>query len=1071
MSTVKSPDFERLEALNAQIDVWVDEEEFDWIDNGTFKLTDSAQEYVRVLFLDDFCTAEADSTWRRALSPSVSPNMRAPIRAIAAGDGGPEEPLDQEEIGRLWSALFWAKLLRSMIQRKGTDCYFRRLDHVVTYLQNNLPQPERRARKTKLAVIYLLELAAASIGYEGLGFAQRAHDVTKSVREGSKANRLSGEFYDLWARYNMGIAYFHQAHYRESVREFNWIIQKMQQLEKKHGELPLYFVQRKSADLLYFPSVRYRADVQLKLQLAYHALDTLDKHFWHRSTAPAPCQDVRAKLIQVEAYQQMELPVHSWDLLKVLCNEPALFKTDLGFGEDCNIPVVKFGDTWLNAKVRLLGLLIDDHLLKLEDLIEKEGRANERGKHVVAAYFERLGKVLSTSYFEAVRHDEPDRQGYFEQVARLLGLLSTARTIWKNDECLARQLGQSGLWIYEDQRHNLLPLVNESSARARKVCQTCSKEQITLERLGPDHYERFTDDVLKFLDDRAVDEDLRSDKENFIKELIRLERVSREDLRVHDLELRYRSSKVTDQSQPAYWSCRYCFSGRVVNKVKMAAFADLLPCVQSGGNETSLNAVDYEKVMSDWHDRSLHSLRDHSVQQPMVNSLRFVGLQRWNSTSPAQGRSMGGGYLLYRTNDKGHIDLGIAIDPGFDFVRNLFRMGFSLADIDIVLLSHAHADHVRDFESMVLLLYDLAKKTRQKKRLHVILTLGIYRRLSYIIEDPSFRLHIEPYVIDIEKEIDPTFFETLSTGQSGVSFRFVSTKNTHPLRYRALLPKETGKIPDVAIWPTRAYHDDQSGFSDSFGFRLDLAAQGASRRVFGYTGDTKWVYPKIEDPSGKPRRRIIEDVAKQYVDCDAVLIHLGSLIDRDKADDQFRFEGYVPKNGISENCEDLVRRKNHPYLPGTLRLLSTLDHSRRRHGKKGNPLVLVSEFGEELRGGIRVDLNDRLAKTYRDSFQFLPVDVGMDVLLWRGETGQIGKGQRDAREAPAHKVPSVLCAQCNKYVELDRARFERFGEDEALFCVCATCQKGTPWNVLQDRLHHLYHVGREPVSASDSTEG
>ena len=89
-------------------------------------------------------------------------------------------------------------------------------------------------------------------------------------------------------------------------------------------------------------------------------------------------------------------------------------------------------------------------------------------------------------------------------------------------------------------------------------------------------------------------------------------------------------------------------------------------------------------------------------------------------------------------------------------------MGFSLMDVDIVLISHAHPDHLWDFESMVQLLHELQVKTHKIHQLNVVLTLGSYHRLSHIINNPGLRRFINPLVIDIRKEIEPDFFKKLA---------------------------------------------------------------------------------------------------------------------------------------------------------------------------------------------------------------------------------------------------------------------------------------------------------------------
>jgi hypothetical protein len=54
----------------------------------------------------------------------------------------------------------------------------------------------------------------------------------------------------------------------------------------------------------------------------------------------------------------------------------------------------------------------------------------------------------------------------------------------------------------------------------------------------------------------------------------------------------------------------------------------------------------------------------------------------------------------------------------------------------------------------------------------------------------------------------------------------------------------------------------------------------------------------------------------------------------------------------------------------------------------------------------------------------------------------------------------VRCVQCEYFVPLDEVDFKTYGHDEALFCVCITCLKSTPQNVLEDKLWSLYEIGR-----------
>ena len=117
----------------------------------------------------------------------------------------------------------------------------------------------------------------------------------------------------------------------------------------------------------------------------------------------------------------------------------------------------------------------------------------------------------------------------------------------------------------------------------------------------------------------------------------------------------------------------------------------------------------------------------------------------------------------------------------------------------------------------------------------------------------------------------------------------------------------------------------------------------------------------------------------------------------------------------------------------------------------------MGEFGEELRGKIRLDFISRLKETYGQAIDILPIDVGVDVLL---DWDLSSKCENPPILKETDKNPKVWCVQCRHFVTLADVDFIPYGHDEALFCVCKTCKKATPDNVLQERLRALYEVGR-----------
>jgi tetratricopeptide (TPR) repeat protein len=109
---------------------------------------------------------------------------------------------------------------------------------------------------------------------------------------------------------------------------------------------------------------------------------------------------------------------------------------------------------------------------------------------------------------------------------------------------------------------------------------------------------------------------------------------------------------------------------------------------------------------------------------PLHNNF-FLVLRRWNSYTPVIPTStesnVGGGYFLYW---KGK---GIVIDPGFDFVDNLFDKGLRICDIDAVIITHSHVDHCSDFESILTLLFEYNEKNESKK-IDVFMNLGAMKK-------------------------------------------------------------------------------------------------------------------------------------------------------------------------------------------------------------------------------------------------------------------------------------------------------------------------------------------------------
>ena len=130
-----------------------------------------------------------------------------------------------------------------------------------------------------------MELSAVSLNWESLGYSERARRVIAKKKYSLKkaCKKAPYEFYELWARFNIGVAYFHRAYYQKAVQEFNQIIWQIEKWDKDKNSKKkkekdeaqaclIFFEKNLGIALLYILSQFSRSEVQLKLQMAYHTL-------------------------------------------------------------------------------------------------------------------------------------------------------------------------------------------------------------------------------------------------------------------------------------------------------------------------------------------------------------------------------------------------------------------------------------------------------------------------------------------------------------------------------------------------------------------------------------------------------------------------------------------------------------------------------------------------------------------------------------------------------------------------------------------------------------------------------
>ena len=212
----------------------------------------------------------------------------------------------------------------------------------------------------------------------------------------------------------------------------------------------------------------------------------------------------------------------------------------------------------------------------------------------------------------------------------------------------------------------------------------------------------------------------------------------------------------------------------------------------------------------------------------------LVVLRDWNSFSPILRRELrdqggpgpderlGGGYFLAW---KGH---GIVIDPGVDFVTQLYRKGLSIADVDTVVVTHCHLDHTSDLESLVDLNYRHRSKPHPQD--------NSFCELQFLSCESAFMKYRE-------------YLKTSGCCHSA------------QLLVRGGKASAITEFIDVLAIP--AQHIDINGRDDeAIGLVFVLKGEdGKPVMRVGITSDTRW----------------IESLPKSFKGCDVVVAHLGTI--------------------------------------------------------------------------------------------------------------------------------------------------------------------------------------------------
>lgn len=1051
------------------------------------------------------CTIrEALKSWEKYINSrdrtifiSATNNLFSATNKLYIHDQPPEEresclPTDRLAIDQDWIPLFLVKCLRAWLQSWHNSDAYEALDELGSFLVGRVymlktndsqecssqkcPQnyPLRSQGYPDFEVLYYLESAACYKEELSIGFAQKALDkiqeyyLRKANCTGPNDER---DPYELLAIYHKGLSLAHKkdTYFKEkAIDEFNQIIEVFGQPENNNQEVSQWqkkYKKQAEADgtddlwehYIYIPAILGKSEVLLDLQRSKECIDSLDEFSnfsrsnENKSNLPLKYKELRHTLLRNFAeldngeiwpasknvnFQDFESKVK----LK-LCSIAKAF--ELGIDNNGSLKetlekIIKSLDEKNDypSQKTLFKSFIVEVLKDLEELRLKK-------KEYISNY---LLKALKISYndFDTLKRDKDkfDKEEMAEKLKQWLETFEVfsnylaSQVISNQKNAIKIDIGDYLIGEESDKKYlfNFLVKINEN-------IKSCKDRRGRL--AYKDEIEKFTLSIFKELNDTkdlnmnllalgtiwknpqhenlqheslciyCLQYDLLEGECNFILEhyfkninelkiseeqklklVRRLEQLLGKIINWKDIiktieQENINFKAIKDRKEKADQLVK-----EICNKLKDNRLQDYcLPKENFLGNTKEfskrINRDYYLKIMRQntemFDDRLIyHSVRYSSDSKRLGNIYGLTVLRKWQSYTPSLAggpvTSLGGGYFVYKTNNNGEVEEGIVIDPGFDFVENFFEQGFSIRDISAIIMTHDHIDHNADFRAIITLFNETNK--RGKKRIH-----GWEDHKMLVFSTAGC---FSRFAADIaEEEVRKLFKDTI----------VVSPKDSKPLDL----------LNNFIIKPVPAYHKDLSRM-DCMGIIIE--GRGGVPLI-GFTGDTMWT----------------KDLAKNYKYCPVMCINLGGVIDVRKED---CFEK-VFANG--ESIKKLICKENHLYLPGFMLLSEELINEGYLQ------MIVISEIGEELKGGLREDLAQRVKDYFEKRMGYpdlcvLAEDIGLTISLPASRGGLRIKCDKCKEMILPHEIHTVTrttargVEQLYRYCNQCYQRYLRLTESE-----------------------------------------
>lgn len=309
-------------------------------------------------------------------------------------------------------------------------------------------------------------------------------------------------------------------------------------------------------------------------------------------------------------------------------------------------------------------------------------------------------------------------------------------------------------------------------------------------------------------------------------------------------------------------------------------------------------------------------------------------LRRWSSYTPLirtrEHRTVGGGYLLVWNSTV------IAIDPGVGFVRNLHRYDYFVEDLDGIVMTHQHIDHVDDAEAILSIMKTCAADAR------VARGKGLPK---FVLSKSGVERWERMIVSALELEDSSSCIEELSSDVATRRKADIGGVEVNPIP----LYGHTDAIDEGTEQGTNG-ESGRKGARRPTGFGLVLKGRRDSGEELniGITSDTGYLAQDSSDKS-EPAK-----ISKHYIECDVVVLHLSTVADledknvlrhneeeRRKSGKDSKFVQYDCDWAASLGYPGLLYKKHLGFWGVVLFIRDLIEAGDRVR------TVVLSEFGEE----------------------------------------------------------------------------------------------------------------------------